>query len=429
LAPTSTAAEGSTWTGRPDLSDIPGFWTLPITERAAAFAALREREPISFYEEPQQSILPRGAGYWAVTKLNDLVTASRNPAVFTSGKGSTAIADFPPEFIEFFGSMIGMDDPRHARLRRIVSRGFTPKRLGALTDDVERTARAIVDDVIDAGECDAVSAISARLPLKIVCDMMGVPESQYEFIYTRSNIILGAGDPEYVSDADNIVMAVLQAGGELAELMRDLGRLRTANPTDDLTSLLVNAEIDGERLTPDELASFFILLVVAGNETTRNAISWGLHLLTEHPGQRAAWLADIDGVTPTAVEEIVRWASPVIFMRRTVASDTVLGGQAMSEGDKVVLFYWAANRDPAHFTDPDVFDVRRSPSPHVGFGGPGPHFCLGAHLARREMSVMFRELLTRVPDIHATAPPDRLQSMFINGIKRMPVAFTPGGAR
>jgi methyl-branched lipid omega-hydroxylase len=429
LAPTSTAPEGSTWTERPDLSDISDFWTRPIAERAAGFAALREQEPIAFYQEPQQAYLPRGAGFWAVTRLDDLLTASRTPAIFRSGKGSTSIADFPPEFIEFFGSMIGMDDPRHARLRRIVSRGFTPRRLGALTDDVQRTARSIVDDVIDAGECDAVTAISARLPLKIVCDMMGVPESQYEFVYHRSNIILGAGDPDYVPDADNIVTAILGAGGELAELMRDLGRLRTEKPTDDVTSALVNAEIDGERLTPDELASFFILLVVAGNETTRNAISWGLHLLTENPDQHAAWLADIDGVTPTAVEEIVRWASPVVFMRRTVASDTVLGGQEMREGDKVVLFYWAANRDPAHFADPDVFDVRRSPNPHVGFGGPGPHFCLGAHLARREMSVLFRELLTRVPDIHATAPPDRLQSMFINGIKRMPVAFTPGGAR
>ena len=211
--------------------------------------------------------------------------------------------------------------------------------------------------------------------------------------------------------------------------MRDLGRHRTENPTDDVTSALVNAQIDGERLTPDELASFFILLVVAGNETTRNAISWGLHLLTENPEQRAAWLADLDGVTPTAVEEIVRWASPVIFMRRTLATDAVLGGQEMREGDKVALFYWAADRDPAHFADPDRFDVRRSPNPHIGFGGPGPHFCLGAHLARREMSVMFRELLTRVPDIHATAQPRRLQSMFINGIKQLPVAFTAGGVR
>jgi methyl-branched lipid omega-hydroxylase len=422
---TSTAT--SIWAGRPDLSDI-GFWTAPIAERAAAFAALREHEPVPFFPEPDIG-LPRGPGFWALTRLDDLAEASRNAAVFTSGKGATNVVDQPPEFREFYGSMINMDDPRHARLRRIVSRGFTPKRLAGLTDEVERTARSIVDDVIDQGECDAVSAISARLPLKIVCDMMGVPASQYGFVFDRSNIILGPADPEYVAETENIVTALLQAGNDLAELMRDLGRHRVENPTDDVTSALVNAEIDGERLTPDELASFFILLVVAGNETTRNAISWGLHLLTEHPEQRAVWLADIDGVTPTAVEEIVRWASPVIYMRRTLATDAVLGGQEMREGDKVALFYWAANRDPAHFRDPDAFDVRRSPNPHVGFGGAGPHFCLGAHLARREMTVMFRELLTRVPDIAATAPPQRLTSMFINGIKRLPVAFTAGGVR
>jgi cytochrome P450 len=422
MTPTGT----TTWTGRPDLSDIDTFWTAPISERAAAFAALREREPVPFYPEPAFSYVEQGPGYWALTRLDDLTEASRNPSIFTSGQGSTSIADMPPEFLEFYGSMINMDDPRHARLRRIVSRGFTPKRLAGLTEEVERTARTIVDDVIEAGECDAVSAISARLPLKIVCDMMGVPESQYEFVFDRTNIVLGASDPEYVPDADNIFMALIQAGNELAELMRELGTRRVENPTDDVTSALLNAEIDGERLTPDELASFFILLVVAGNETTRNAISWGLQLLTEHPEQRAAWLADIDGVTPTAVEEIVRWASPVIFMRRTLATDAELGGQPMSAGDKVAMFYWAANRDPAHFRDPDAFDVRRSPNPHVGFGGAGPHFCLGAHLARREMSVMFRELLTRVPDIHATAPPRRLRSMFINGIKNLPVAFTPG---
>jgi len=320
-----------------------------------------------------------------------------------------------------------MDDPRHARLRRIVSRGFTPRRLADLTDEVQRTASAIVDDVIDQGECDAVGAISARLPLKIVCDMMGVPESQYGFVFDRTNTILGVGDPEYVAETDDIIGALLQAGHDLAELMRDLGRHRVEHPTDDVTSALVNAEVDGERLTSDELASFFILLVVAGNETTRNAISWGLHLLTEHPDQRRIWLDDIDGVTPTAIEEIVRWASPVIYMRRTLSTDAVVGGTQLHEGDKVALFYWAANRDPERFPDPDAFDVRRSPNPHVGFGGAGPHFCLGAHLARREMTVMFRELLTRVPDIAATGEPQRLKSMFINGIKHLPVAFTPGG--
>lgn len=419
----------TTWAGRPDLSDLEHFWTAPIAERAAAFARLREREPVPFFAEPQFAYLPQGPGYWALTRLDDLVEASRNPKVFTSGPGATSIADMPPEFLEFYGSMINTDDPRHARLRRIVSRGFTPRRLAALTDEVQATATRIVDDIIDAGECDAVSAISARLPLTIVCDMMGVPESQYDFVLQKSNVILGASDPEYVPDADDILVALLQAGNELAELMRDLGRHRERHSADDVTSALVDAEIDGERLSPDELASFFILLVVAGNETTRNAISWGLKLLTDHPEQRAAWLADLDGVTPTAIEEIVRWASPVMYMRRTLAVDATLGGQPMTAGDKVLLFYWAANRDPAHFADPHAFDVRRTPNPHVGFGGAGPHFCLGAHLARREMAVMFRELLTRIPDIHATAEPRRLQSMFINGIKSLPVAFTAGGAR
>ncbi|MGI5127307.1 cytochrome P450 [Pseudonocardia sp. CA-107938] len=417
------------WAGRPDLSDIDGFWTAPISERAAGFAALREREPVPFYQEPEFAYFPRGAGFYALTRHADIVEASRTPAIFTSGQGSTSVTDMPPEFREFFGSMIEMDDPRHARLRRIVSRGFTPRRLNDLVDEVALTARSIVDDVIDKGECDAVTEISARLPLKIVCDMMGVPESQYQFVFEQSNVVLGASDPEYVPDAENIGAALMQAGVALTALMQDLGRHRMEHPTDDVVSALVNAEVDGERLTPEELGSFFILLVVAGNETTRNAISWGLHLLTENPEQRDVWLADLDGVTPTAVEEIVRLASPVIFMRRTLSQDAELGGQPMHAGDKVGMFYWAANRDPQVFADPDRFDVRRSPNNHVGFGGPGPHFCLGAHLARREMAVMFRELLTRVPDIHATAPPQRLRSMFINGIKHLPVAFTPGGAR
>jgi methyl-branched lipid omega-hydroxylase len=410
-------------TDRPDLSDIEHFWTAPLADRAAAFAWLREHEPVPFFPEPVFGPVPPGPGFWALTRFDDVVEASRAPGVFRSGSGATNTADLPPEFTEFFGSMINLDEPRHGRLRRIVSRGFTPKRLAALSDEVARTAARIVDDALAAGEVDAVPQISARLPLKIVCDLMGVPESQYGFVLAKTNVILGASDPEYVPDSGNVVLAVLQAGNELAELMRDLGRHREQHPTDDVTSALVNAQIDGERLTTDELASFFILLVVAGNETTRNAISWGLHLLTEHPEQRRAWLDDIDGVTPTAVEEIVRWASPVIFMRRTLAADARLGGQDMRAGDKVAMFYWAANRDPARFPDPDAFDVRRTPNHHVGFGGPGPHFCLGAHLARREMTVMFRELLTRAPHIRATAPPRRLQSMFINGIKELPVTL------
>ena len=410
-----------------DLSDIDGFWTAPIAERAERFAALRAAGGVPWFEQPPSGFADPGEGFYALTRLDDIATASRTPGVFRSGPGATSVADSPPEFNEFFGSMINTDDPRHARLRRIVSRGFTPRRLQDLAGVVDRTAASIVDDLVAAGECDAVETISARLPLTVICEMMGVPESQYRFVYDRTNVILGAADPEYVPDSGNIVAALMGAGAELAELMREMGRARLADPTDDVTSALVNAEIDGEHLTPDELASFFILLVVAGNETTRNAISWGLQLLTENPDQRAAWLADPAGVTPGAIEEIVRWASPVIYMRRTLSEPAVLGDTELPADAKVALFYWAANRDPQHFTDPDRFDVRRSPNPHVGFGGPGPHFCLGAHLARREIAAVFTELLRRAPEVTVTGEPRRLRSMFINGIKSLPVAVSPRG--
>ena len=209
-------------------------------------------------------------------------------------------------------------------------------------------------------------------------------------------------------------------------MVQEIAEARQREPREDLITALVTSEIDGEHLTPEELASFFILLVAAGNETTRNAIAHGLWLLTEHPDQQARWLADLDAVTPTAVEEIVRVASPVLHFRRTVTQDGArLGDQEFSEGERVVLWYWSANRDEGVFDDPSRFDVGRTPNDHVGFGGPGPHFCLGAHLARREIGVMYRELLGRLPDIHAVGEPQRLRSNFINGIKHLPAEFTP----
>jgi cytochrome P450 len=227
-----------------------------------------------------------------------------------------------------------------------------------------------------------------------------------------------------------VVVELLTAGQELAALVTELAEERVRNPKEDLTTALVTAEVDGEKLSPQEMASFFILLVVAGNETTRNAISHGMLALTEHPDEKAKWAADFEGVAPTAIEEIVRWATPVIHFRRTVTQDGVrIGDQEFNEGDKVVLWYNSANRDEAVFDDPYRFDVTRAPNDHVGFGGPGPHFCLGAHLARREMTVMFRELFERLPDIHAVGPPDQLRSNFINGIKHLRAEFTPGGAR
>ena len=410
------------------LSDLD-FWLRPIEEREGAFATLRRDKRVSFHDEPyiEELPFPRGPGYWALTHHADILEASRQPELFCSGKGSN-IGDLPPDFSEFFGSMINMDDPRHARLRRIVSRGFTPRMIQHLEDKVQVLATKIVDDVIDKGQCDFVKEIAAALPLQIVCDMMGIPESQYEFVFDRTNIILGAGDPEYVSNPLEIIPALLQAGAELSQLVQEIGRLRRDKPTDDLTSTMVNAEVDGEKLTEQELGSFFVLLVVAGNETTRNAISHGLKALCDYPEQRAIWAADFEAVAPTAVDEIVRWATPVIHFRRTATRDTEMGGQKVQEGEKVVLWYCSANRDDGVFDDPFRFDVRREPNDHVGFGGPGPHFCLGAHLARREMTVMFRELFRRLPDIHVSGEAQRLQSFFIHGIKHLPCEFRPGGA-
>jgi cytochrome P450 len=410
-----------------DLSDLE-FWALPEEVREGAFKTLREERPIPFFEEPEIDLefIPRGPGYYALTRHADIIEASRHPELFQSGKGATSVPDLPPEFLEFFGSMINLDDPRHTRLRGIVSKGFTPRMLKKIEDDIQRAAGAIVDRVIEKGEADFVLEVAAPLPLKIICDMMGIPESDYATVFTRSNIILSGGDPEYVPEGEDVVAALLGAGQDLATLVQDLGGYRRQHPTFDLTSSLVNANVDGDSLTDQELASFFILLVVAGNETTRNAISHGLKLLTDHPDQRESWSRDFEGLAPTAVDEIVRWSSPVIWMRRTVTGDTRLGDVDFKEGDKVLLFYNSANRDQEVFTDPFTFDIRRDPNPHVGFGGPGPHFCLGAHLARREITVMWRELLRRMPGIEASGEPEMLRSSFIHGIKHLRAVWTPG---
>lgn len=411
---------------RIDLSDLDGFWTRPIAERDAAFALLRAERPLGFFAEPVAGELPTGPGYYAATRHRDIVEVSKSPQLFCSGSGASSIMDMPVEFREFYGSMIEMDDPRHARMRRIVSRAFTPSVTKQLEAKVERVAGDLVDEVIERGECDFVTEVAAQLPLRIICDMMGVPASEYGFVLERTNIILGAGDPEYISDPEAILGELIRAGVELSELVKALGLERMERPTDDVVSLLVTADVDGERLSPEELASFFILLVVAGSETTRNAISWGLTYLTDHPDQRAIWQQDFDAVAPTAVDEIVRLASPVIEMRRTATQDVELAGEQLHEGDKVVLFYWSANRDETVFSDPSRFDVRRRENKHLAFGAPGAHFCLGAHLARREVTVMYRELFRRLPDIHATSEPDRLRSFFINGVKHLDCAFTPG---
>ncbi|HEX6470347.1 MAG TPA: cytochrome P450 [Streptosporangiaceae bacterium] len=404
-----------------DLSDW-GFWARPLAERHEAFAALRRLPAPAHFQEPDIKVVPRGPGYYALVRHADVVEASRRPADFCSGKGAINIPDMPSDMNEYFGSMISMDDPRHANIRRIVSRAFSPRMVQRFEDQVQTVAARIVDEIVADGPSDFVTQVAARLPLKIICDMMGIPESAYQTVFDSSNVILAGVDPEFMPSDDYIEISghLLSAGQAIKDIVEDLGRHRRNNPTDDLISALVNANIDGESLTDQELGSFFILLAVAGNETTRNAIAHGLHLFTVNPVQRDLLTADFERRIPGAVEEIVRYASPVIWMRRTATRDTELNGVPFRAGDKVVLYYWSANRDESVFDRPEVFDITRDPNPHVGFGGPGPHFCLGAHLARREIAVMFRELFTKVPDIRATAEPDRLLSNFINGIKHLP---------
>ncbi|MGI5231323.1 cytochrome P450 [Actinoallomurus sp. CA-142502] len=403
-----------------DLTDW-AFWARPLSERHEAFRALRQLPRPAFFREPEQSIMPTGPGYYALVRHADIVEASRRPQDFCSGNGAINITDMPPDLNEYFGSMINMDDPRHAKIRRIVSRAFSPRMIQRFEDQVQAVADQIIEEITAKGSGDFVADVAARLPLKIICDMMGIPESGYKTVFDNSNIILGGGDAEFLPENDEeYALKLLQAGQTLKDLVEELGRHRRENPSDDLVSALVTANIDGESLTDQELGSFFILLVVAGNETTRNAIAHGLKLFTVHPDQRELLLADFEARLPGAVEEIVRYASPVIWMRRTATRDTELNGQEFKAGDKLLLYYWSGNRDESVFADPDKFDITRDPNPHIGFGGPGPHFCLGAHLARREIGVMFRELFRHVPGIRSTAPPDRLLSSFINGIKRLP---------
>ncbi len=406
-----------------DLSDRE-FWGAPPEQRHAVFDLLRRESPFAFFAEPVVPYIPVGPGYHAVTRYADVEAISSQPALFASGSGAVSIADMPPDLNEFYGSLISMDDPRHGKIRRIVAKAFTPRVLEGLVGNVQ----AVVDDVVARarqraadgdGTIDVVADLAAPIPLRVICDMMGIPDDDRAMVLHQSNVVLSGGDPELVEDEELMVTAFLKAGELLAGLMTRLAVERRARPTDDLTTALVTTEVDGERLTSQEIASFFILLLVAGNETTRNAISQGVLALSEHPAERDRWAAD-PGITRTAVEEVVRWTSPITWMRRTATRDVELSGQAFPAGSKFLLFYGAANRDPAVFTDPHRFDLTRDPNPHVGFGSRGPHFCLGAHLARREIGVAFQAFARELPDLEVCGEPARLQSSFVNGLKRLP---------
>jgi len=408
-----------------DIAD-PMFWRRPLATRMADFATLREAEPFTRVEF--DDILTGGKdSFHSVTRYADVIEVSKSPKVFCSGNGSISIQDMPTDALEFFGSFITMDDPRHARQRGIVGRSFTPRRLQSVLDSVDRICTEVIDDMCEQGEVDLVQAISAPFPLLVICDMMGIPRSEFDTVMDATNVILGAGDPDMLGGKD-IMTAIFEAGLTLTNLMNELAEFRRTNPVDDLTSELVHNDLGEDMLAPSDLGPFFILLAVAGNDTTRTATSLGLDLLFNNPEQRQIWQSDVDNVTSSAVEEIVRCAAPVTFMRRTATEPVTLSGHDFDTGDKVVMFYGAANRDPRVFDDPEAFDVRRDPNPHVGFGGPGPHFCLGAHLARRELAVIFRQIFDRLPDIEPAGDPVFLEAMgipLVGGVKRFPVRFTP----
>lgn len=401
-----------------DLFADMDFWSHGSEARADWFRQARDEHPVVFCPEPAIEGFPQGPGFWSVTRYEDVMHVSRHPELFCSGRG-TNIPDLPVEVAEFMGSMINMDDPRHTRVRRIVNRSFTPRMVARIDHDVRVKARDIVGRVAGAGRCDVVTELAGPFPLEIICEMMGIPRELWGRVFECSNVILG--DQTTSPDVAALMGAVLEMAGIAQAVAED----RVASPRDDLVTAMVHAEVDGERLDPTELSSFFILLAVAGNETTRNAISHGLRLLTVHEDQRADWASNFDEVAPTAVEEVVRWASPVVHFRRTATADTAVGGVDVAEGQKVVIWYESANKDERVFDDPWRFDVRRAPNEHVGFGAGGPHFCLGANLARREIRVMFEEVFRWLPDLRVTGEPDYLQSGFIHGIKHLECEFTP----
>ena len=412
-----------------ELEDLD-LWVGPRETLIQSFATLRADAPRAFMSE----LTPEGnrhGGYYALTSYSDIVEVSKRPNDFCSKFGIN-VGTMPPDLAEHFGSIIAMDNPRHARIRRIVAQRFAPRALDDLKANVEILAAEIISGIAERGECDFVTEVAALLPLRIIIDMMGIPRTYEKFIFEVTNRLLGSTDPEYVPDQSRAgLRANLQAASqELESLVRELAQERTKNPQNDLITQLVTENADGEKLTHQELASFFNLLVGAGNETTRNAISHGMLALSNNPEQRALWQGDFDRYAPGAAEEIVRFASPVLHMRRTVTADGVrLGDHEFLEGDKVVMWYFSANRDESVFTSPDLFDIARDPNPHIAYGAAGQHFCLGAHLARREITAAFREIFRQLPDITAVGEPQYLRANFIHGIKHLPCQYTPTSGR
>ena len=395
-----------------DLSDSRSYVTgVPH----AWLAHLRRHDPVHWQEERG------GPGFWAVTRYEDCVTVNRDWERFSSAARGTMPFEMPESDIEQQGlMMLNMDPPLHTRYRRLVNKGFTPRMVRDLEESIHRSTDAIIDQVAEEGRADFVTDISAELPLRVIAELLGVPQGDRHRMFEWSNNMVGNEDPEYQGQAE----AALTAAMELYAYAAALYGKKRLDPHADLMSVLTTVEVEGEQLTELELELFFLLLTVAGNETTRNLMSGAMHAFFENPGQ---WqrLLDDHSLLPAAVDEMLRFVTPVMNFRRTAMTDVVLSNTKIAPGDKVVFFHVSANRDEDVFDDPDSFDVGRDPNPHIAFGGGGPHFCLGANLARMEIRVMFEHLLDRLPDIRQDGDEQHLQSQFINGVKHLPVAFTP----
>ena len=384
------------------------------------FTFLRAEAPV--YKHPE----PNGPGFWVVSKYDDVVTVGRDGATYSTDqkRGGVVLLEEQEETLDFEAGgnlMLTMDAPEHTRYRKLVNRGFTPRQMRMLEPHIRELTAEIIDRVIEEGGCDYVVDVAAELPLQVIAEMLGVPMEDRHKIFEWSNRMIGAEDPEYQVDE----VLVQQAQIEMFMYANELAAKRREEPRDDIVTALLESEIDGDRLTEMDFNLFFLLIAVAGNETTRNSITHGIKAFCDYPDQYQLLVEDPSRAVP-ATEEIVRWASPVMYFRRNVTRDTVLRGQEIKEGDKVAMYYVSANRDEDVFDRPFEFDILRDPNEHVGFGGGGPHHCLGANLARMEIRVLLEEMAKRVPSIEQVAPEQPLRSNFIAGIKHLQVKYPQG---
>lgn len=401
------------------------FWSQTAAEREETFAVLRAERPVSWHQPVEEMLIedPNDQGFWAVVRHADLVEVTKRHEDFLSGEG-IVMESIPQELLDAAQGFIAMDPPRHTKIRRLLSSAFTPKQISRINDQIVANARRIVDDISGKGEVDFVTEVAALVPMHNICDMLGIDESDRRKMAYESQFAGGWNDPELMGDQEPLPR-LFEAMGYLGELAGKYIEARRANPGNDLLSSLVQAEVEGERLSDEEIVSFFGLLTVAGNDTTRQSTSHAMKALTDFPDQRAWLTEDLEGRLPTAVEEMVRWATPIMTFRRTAARDCELNGQQITEGDKVVMFYASANWDTEVFNAPERFDLSRDPNPHVSFGGGGIHHCLGNQLARQQLRAIWRELLTRLPDIETCGEPTYTVGTFFHGVNHLPVRFTP----